>query len=61
MQVGSGQSTFMRSGQLMYRRFRCSDRPETADVSLAVRVLDWSGATRVSSADRPLRRTNPLR
>src|ERR1035437_5527527 len=38
----------MRSGQLMYRRFRSCDRPETADVSLAVRVLYWSGATRQS-------------
>jgi hypothetical protein len=33
----------MHSGQLMYRRFRSSDRPETADVSLVVRVmyLEW--------------------
>jgi hypothetical protein len=41
----------MRSGLLMYRRFRSSDRPETADVRLAVRVLYWGGATYISPAD----------
>jgi len=50
----------MRSGQLMCSVF-VPVIPETAGVSLAVRVLYRSGANVSVLTDRPLRRTNSLR